>query len=141
MTSIRPSSLLRLSLAADAAASGASGLLMAAGASFLSPLLGLPPALLTGAGLVLLPFAAGVAWLASCERVPRTAVWMVIVLNVLWAVDCLLLLALGPVQPTGLGYAFVIAQALVVAALAEVQYMGLRRSPAEAASAVEPARA
>jgi hypothetical protein len=132
MTTFRPSPLLRFALVADAASSGASGLMMAFGAGFLSPLLGLPAPLLTWAGVLLLPFAAAVGWLASRAAVPRIGVWTVIVLNVLWAVDCLLLLVSGALQPTGLGYAFVIAQAVVVAALADVQYLGLRRAAADA---------
>jgi hypothetical protein len=38
------------------------------------------------------------------------------------------LLASGWVAPTALGYAFVLGQALVVAILAECEYLGLRRS-------------
>jgi hypothetical protein len=133
MTStFRPSPLLSFALVADAASSGASALLMVFGAGLLSPLLGLPPTLLTWAGAILVPFAGGVAWLASRAAVPRAGVWVVIVLNVLWTVDCLLLLVSGAIQPTALGYAFVLAQAVVVAGLADVQYLGLRRAGADA---------
>ena len=38
----------------------------------------------------------------------------------------------GAVHPTMLGYAFVIAQALAVALLAELQFIGLRRVTATA---------
>ena len=40
----------------------------------------------------------------------------------------------GSIAPSGLGYAFVIAQALVVAAFAALQYLGLRRSMLAVAS-------
>lgn len=133
MTTSRTTSFLRRVMLADAATSGASGLLMAFGAGPLESLLGVPAPLLRYAGLSLLPFAALVAYLATRESLPRPAVWAVIVLNALWAVDSLLLLAAGWVGPTAVGYAFVIAQALVVAAFAEAQYVGLRRSPATAA--------
>lgn len=124
------SSFLRRVLLADAAVSGASGLLMMLGAGLAEAPLGLPAGLLRYSGLGLLPFAAFVAYLASRESLPRPAVWAVIACNALWVVDSVLLLLSGWVEPTGLGYAFVIAQALVVAMLAEMQYLGLRRSAA-----------
>ncbi|WP_437693715.1 hypothetical protein [Sorangium sp. So ce176] len=43
-------------------------------------------------------------------------------------IDSVLLLALGWVEPKALGYAFVAAQALVVALFAEAQVLGLRRA-------------
>jgi hypothetical protein len=52
----------------------------------------------------------------------------VIVTNVLWAIDSALLAMSGWVEPNALGYAFIIMQALVVVAFAELQYVGLRRS-------------
>ncbi|WP_431267624.1 hypothetical protein [Dankookia sp. P2] len=54
--------------------------------------------------------------------------WVVILGNALWALDSLLLLVSGWVAPTALGGSFVVAQALVVALLAELEYTGLRRS-------------
>ena len=48
--------------------------------------------------------------------------------NALWVADSVLLLMSGWVAPTSAGYAFVIAQALVVLMYAEFQYVGLRRS-------------
>jgi hypothetical protein len=65
----------------------------------------------------------------------RPAVWAVILCNVVWTADSLLLLASGWVDPTRAGYAFVIAQALVVLMYAELQYVGLRRSSDAGATA------
>lgn len=127
MRCFSPSPLLRRALLADAAASGAAGLLMLLGAGPLGALLHLPAGLLSGAGLVLLPYAALVAWLGSRASLTRPAVWAVIGINAVWAADSLLLLASGWVQPNGLGQAFVIAQALAVALFAELQFLGLRR--------------
>ena len=121
------SNFLRRALILDALASGATGLLMIAGAGLVEGLLGLPAALLRGAGLVLVPYVAFVIYAGTRETISRSAVWMIIVANVAWAAASTLLLASGWVSPTALGYAFVIAQAVVVALLGEVQYMGLRR--------------
>lgn len=119
---------LRRALLADAIVSGATGLLMLAGAAPLARVVGLPEALLRWSGASLLPFAAIVAWLGTRERPARGAVLAVVVANALWVIDSVLLLALGWVEPTALGYAFVAAQALVVALFAEAQALGLRRA-------------
>lgn len=132
MNTFHPSTFLRRVLLADAATCVASGLLMTLGARPAGELLGLPADLLLYAGLGLFPFAAFVAYLATREELPRAAVWAVIVLNLLWVADSLLLLLAGWVTPNAAGYAFVVGQALAVAALAELEWLGLRRSPAAA---------
>jgi hypothetical protein len=132
MTHDRPSTFLRRALRLDAVASGATGLLLIAGASLVDGLLGLPAALLRGAGLVLVPYVAFVIWVGTHEAISRPAVWAVIAANALWAAASGLLLISGWVAPTALGYAFVIGQAVVVALLGELQYVGLRRPLAAA---------
>jgi hypothetical protein len=128
MIATRSSILLRRVLAADAAISAACGILMAVGAEFLANMLGLPATLLFYAGIALLPWAALVGYLASREYLPRPVVWAVIGCNIVWAVDCALLIVSGVAAPTLLGYGFVIVQAVTVLVLAEIQYFGLRRS-------------
>lgn len=118
---------LRRALILDALASGATALLMIAGAGLVESLLGLPAALLRGAGLVLVPYVAFVVYAGTRDIISRSAVWMIIVANMAWAAASALLLVSGWVAPAALGYAFVIAQAVVVALLGELQYMGLRR--------------
>ncbi|WKB52489.1 hypothetical protein [Eleftheria terrae] len=125
--------LLRRVLWADALASAGTGALLVLGASSLAQWLGLPATLLMLAGASLLPFAALVAWLASRQRLPRAGLWALVAYNAMWVLDSALLLVSGWVQPSLLGQAFVVLQAVVVGALAELQYLGLRRaSPAVA---------
>ena len=46
----------------------------------------------------------------------------------IWVLDSVVLLFTGWVSPNFLGYAFVIAQAAVVALLADLEYVGLKRA-------------
>ena len=131
--SFRPPLFLRRVLLLDAVASGATGALLILGAGALEGLLGLPGALMREAGLILVPYVAFVAYLASRESLATPAVWAVIACNAIWTVASLLLLASGWIAPTMLGYAFVAAQAVAVGILGELQYVGLRRTAASAA--------
>jgi hypothetical protein len=133
MMTIHPSPLLRQALLADATTSAAFGQLMVIGAGPLGHLLGLPDMLLRIAGAVLLPYVALLAWMSLREQMHKGLVWAVILGNILWAADSLLLLVTGWVSPSGAGYAFVIMQALVVLMYAEFQIVGLRRSNLAAA--------
>jgi hypothetical protein len=127
MSSFANWSLLRLALLADAIASGAMGVLLAVAATPLGDWFGLPVALLREVGLVLIPYAALLAYLACRPATPRLPAQIIVAGNVLWVAGSLLLLASDLVSPTGLGIAFVIGQALIVAILAEAQFIGLRR--------------
>jgi hypothetical protein len=127
MSTIHPSPFLRKSLMLDAVATGATAALLIAGAGLLDALLGLPVALMREAGLILVPFVAFVAWVGTREEVARGAVWTIIAANALWVAASIGLLVGGWVTPTVLGYAFIIAQAAVVALFAELQYAGLKR--------------
>jgi hypothetical protein len=121
------SSFLRRALIADGAISGATGLLMLLGASFLGGLLGLPTVLLRYAGLSLIPFAAFVLYMARSQSLSSGSVWFVIALNAMWVAASVLLLVSGLIDPTPLGYAFIVVQAVAVAVFVELQYVGLRR--------------
>jgi len=128
-----PSRWLRRVLLVDAATSGAMGLLLVVAASLLAPMLGLPAALLDYAGLSLIPFAALVCWVATRQQLPRPGVWAIIACNAVWSADSILLLLSGYLAPTVLGTAFVVAQAAIVAILAELEHVGLRRTAASIA--------
>jgi len=127
MTNASSSDFLRRSLIADAVLSGAAALLVLLGASLLASPLGLPEALLRGAGLVLLPYVGFVVWVGTRRVIPQAAVWAVIAANAAWTAASIGLLLTSWVAPTLLGHLFVIAQALAVAVLGEIQYLALRR--------------
>lgn len=121
-------SFLRRVLMLDAVASGAMGVALVLLAPVVAPWLDLPPALLREAGIVLIPFAALVGYLASRARPPRLGVWAVIVANAIWTIDSIALLFTDWVAPNAFGHAFIIGQAVVVGIFADLEYLGLRKS-------------
>jgi hypothetical protein len=129
----RQNTFLRYALIADAVASGATGLMMIAGADLLTGLLGLPVPLMREAGLLLVPYVALVAFVGTREAIRFIAVKAIIALNVLWVLGSVGLLVGGFVAPTLLGYGFVIVQAVAVGVFAELQIIGLRRAEAAVA--------
>jgi hypothetical protein len=61
----------------------------------------------------------------------KSGIWLVsskYVLNALWAVDSVLMLITRWVETTPLGDLFVIGHAIIIAAIAEMEFIGLRRS-------------
>ena len=59
---------------------------------------------------------------------PRAAVAGVIAANALWVVDSVIALAVDAWSPTVAGQVVIAVQALGVAGLATLQYLGLRRA-------------
>lgn len=125
---MRLSSLLRRTLGFDAATCAAMGVAMTAAALPLAGLTGLPPALLTIAGVVLFPVAGLMAWLARRDSAPAGMVWLVIGGNAGWVAASVILLVGGWVKPTLAGELFVAIQALGVVGLTVLEYLGYRRS-------------
>lgn len=119
--------LLRPVLRLDAAASGALGVAAAAGAGVLDTLLGLPADLLLGVGIFLVVYAVGLVVLAARPRIPRPAVWVVVLGNSAWVLASLGLAVGLWSTMTVLGVAVVLAQAGAVAVFADLQYAALRR--------------
>lgn len=135
MNVIRSWSFLRQVLLLDAISSGLMGLGLILLASPLAALLELPVSLLGNAGLVLVPFAVFVGWLATRRQPAPWAVWTVIAINVLWVAESILVLFADGVAPNAIGYGFIIGQAVVVGIFAELQLLGLRRKPLASATA------
>jgi hypothetical protein len=119
--------LLRFALMLDGVATGANGILYLAGAPLLDGWLGVPTGVLVGVGAALIVYGALVLRLATRPAMPRSAVVAVIAANALWVVDSLLALALDWFTPTTAGQVLIAVQAVLVAGLAALQYVGLRR--------------
>ncbi|HEX7882679.1 MAG TPA: hypothetical protein VF499_08080 [Afipia sp.] len=131
---ISPSLFLRRAFQADALFSGAAALMFVFGAGLFASLTNLPETFLRNTGLVLVVFALGVGYLASREMMPKAAVWAVIVINAVWTIDSIALLASGWVSPNLLGQAFIVMQAIAVGVFAEFEFIGLRKSAGTAAA-------
>ena len=118
---------LRQVLLLDAAASGATGLLMASLATTLSGLLAVPAPLLFWSGATLLPFAAALVFLATRDEIAHWAVWAAIAINAMWVADSFYVAFAAGLEPNALGVTFIVGQALVVALFAELELTALRR--------------
>lgn len=125
---IRVSNFLRFVLFADAATCAACGLLLSSGGETLQNLLGLPANLMLYAGLSLFPFAGFLIYAATRKSVSKTAIWLIVAVNLIWTVDSFLLLASGYVAPTAFGSAFVVLQALGVFVFAGLEFIGMRKA-------------
>ena len=113
---------------ADAASCAATGVLQVAFTGALARLTGLPAPLLMGTGVFLLGYAVAAAWMASRATPPRLLTGLVVAGNFGWALACITLLVSGIFPVTEIGTAWVLAQALCVVVLAELQWTGLRRT-------------
>jgi hypothetical protein len=121
-------SYLKKAIAADALVSGAAGVAMMVGSTFLPALFGLPAELLFWAGLALVPFVIELVLILRMKQVPPGFIVALVAINVAW-VAASLFVAFGPAfAPTLLGKLFVVAQAAVVAVFAELQIIGLKRA-------------
>ncbi|MFZ6761391.1 MULTISPECIES: hypothetical protein [Acetobacterales] len=130
MTTPIPS--LRALLGLDALSCAGMGAVLLAAPSALGGWMALPPALLSGAGLALLPVAAFMAWLARGPGVPRWGLRLVVAGNLLWVAASLLLPLLGLVSPNAAGWAFLLGQAGFVGIMAWLEATA-GRAPAVAA--------
>ena len=125
---IHASLFLRRAFLLDTIASGMMAVLLTFGAGELAPLLSLPQELLYETGLFLIAYTALVGWLATRHAMPKALVIAVIAGNTVWAIASIALLFSSAVTPNLLGEVFIAGQAIVPGALAELQYIGLRRS-------------
>jgi hypothetical protein len=127
------SRLLRFALRLDAAACAGLGVASLALNSPLDRLFGTPPALTVSTGAFLVLYAAGLWLLATRPRIHPAAVWIVILGNLGWVAASVAITVAETFPLTGLGVAFVLAQAVAVVALADLEYLGLRKIRTRAA--------
>jgi hypothetical protein len=120
---------LRTVLVVDAASGAASSLLHFLGAGALAGLLGIPHGVLVMSGVALLAFVAAASYVAACDPIPRALVSMLIAANWAWVGASAVIFFMYAGSMTPLGQAYVIVQAVAVAALAEFEWLGLRRVP------------
>ncbi|WP_406283146.1 hypothetical protein [Embleya sp. NBC_00896] len=120
--------LLRMVLRLDAIATAAVGVAALAGCALLDSALGLPTAFLAGVGAFLTLYALVVWRIGTPGQPNRNAVRTVIALNLVWMADSVAMALAGWFDPTGLGTALIVLQAIAVLGFADLQLFGLRKA-------------
>jgi hypothetical protein len=133
MNAIRLSPFLRKVLLFDASTCVLTGVVMLSAAPTVEQLLAIPAPLSRTLALLLLIFGGAVAWVGTRDGLMRGAVWTILILNALWAIESLLALGFRWLEPTAPGRVFIIVQAIAVGVIAALQFIGLRRARTAAA--------
>lgn len=115
---------MKFALKLDGVASFALGLLTL----LIRPEVGMPTGWQIGLGLFCVVYGVGVFALGMRAVPDRRIVLLVIVGNVVWAVDSVLTAELNWFPLTDAGVALVLAQGLAVLGFAVLQFVGLRRA-------------
>jgi hypothetical protein len=110
----------------DAVVTGANALGYLALGGWLSDQLGASASSYRTIGGALLLFAVSVGVYAATDRAPRWAGWSIVAVNASWVVGSLVVAAAGIGDVNGLGRAWIVAQAVVVAALTVMQASTIR---------------
>ncbi len=118
---------LRTALWANAVFSALSGAVLAAGSGVLGPWLGIPPAVLVGVGLALLPWAFLLHRNAGRPEPSRAEARLAVAGDVMWVLGSVAVLVLDPLGLTAAGKVAVVVVALMVADFAIWQSIGLGR--------------
>jgi len=117
---------LRRALKIDALVCATVGLVTAGGAAALDGVLGIPAGWLFGIGVLLVGCGAALAWM-SASATPAPFGRAAVAANLVWAVASVIVIVAGWWPLTTAGVAVVIAQAVAVVALADLEYVGLRK--------------
>lgn len=128
MTQAGRADLLRRALQGDAIFCGITGVFFLLDSGPIAAATGIPSVALLILGGVLIPYAALLWYAATRPTISRAMAWTAVVLNALWVLDSIVLLALGLLPLTPLGWWAILGIAFVVAAFAEAQYLGIRRA-------------
>ncbi|MFI7442839.1 hypothetical protein [Nonomuraea indica] len=119
--------LLRKVMRIDGWSTAVFGVVLLAGAAPLSGPLGLPVSWSVPFGVAMLGGAAALGLIAGYPRIPVRHAVCVVAGNAVSCVALLALLVSGLLPLTGLGVAFLLSGAVVVAVYAGLEYAGLRR--------------
>ncbi len=123
------SNVLRRALQANGLFSAVSGVVLAVLPTPVSSFLGLDvPGLINFLGAGLIGFAVALFWLAAEPRIPRGLALTVILLDIAWVVDSILLLITDIVSFTSHGMWAIAIVSGIVAVFAALQSYGLHRS-------------
>ncbi|WP_157553209.1 hypothetical protein [Jiangella gansuensis] len=121
---------MRWLLEIDGIATGLTGLACLVAGGFVSDHSGLPTALLYPVGAFLVVLGAALVAMSTRNVVPAGWVWGIAVLNAIWVIDSVVVVASGWFDVTTVGTAGVLLQAAVVAGFVAGYVVILRRIPA-----------
>ncbi len=124
---VRSDRLLRLALRADALVSGASGVIMAAAAGAVASESGIPRSAVYVLAAVLVVYGVGVYGLSTMAAVRRPGL-VVAIANVVFTIAAVLAIVDDVWPLTATGVAIMIVSAVYTLAMAELQYAGVRRA-------------
>ncbi|ASF08956.1 hypothetical protein [Nocardia brasiliensis] len=119
---------LRTALRVDGWGTGVFGAVLLAGAPALRDPLGLPTAWSVPFGVAMLGGALALLLIAGYPEIPFGQACAVVAVNALSAMGMVVLALSGLIGLTGLGVAFLLVGAGVVATFAAVEYTGIRRA-------------
>ena len=122
------SRFVRNALYANVIFSGTTGIAALIAATFLANFTGIEnQAVFIALGVILIVYAVDLGWVASRHRVDPRFVWAAIILDTLWVAGSIMILLSGwlPLSTAGIWTVALIAE--VVAILAVLQFIGLRR--------------
>lgn len=124
-TSAPATGAVRFWLRTDAAVTGINGAAYLFAAPVVEGLTGVPAGWLRGLGIFLVVFAVGVGALGFRERPTRLAVLVVVAVNGGWVAGSLAVAVVGGLDASSIGRIWILAQAAVVALLADQQARNL----------------
>lgn len=138
MTRLNPSPLLRLGLRADAVASIVAGLAAFATAGLLAEIITVSFAAVLAVAAFALIYGLALAWLSARRRLSANTAWAIVIGNFSWVAASVAIAVW--LNPGTAGWIVLLGQAAAVLVLAELQWLGLRRSepvaaPGQAAAA------
>lgn len=116
---------LRHALVGNAMFSASCGLILLAFSDPLAASFGVLSGALVAVGVLLLPFAVGLAFSARRTVLRRGEVWLAISLDVAWVLGSAVLLVFEPVEFTATGVAAIVGVAACVSFFSVLQTMGV----------------